>query len=156
MTSILRVSAATLLRNGRFNCNAIAAPAAKLSSSTGSDDSHNNGPSKGKETPKSDKDAEATDESKSAASKNSKHDRLLDLLSGLKSETVYKTVKNIETQKPKGYRAVRGPKQRPDPRQTQNIDEAAAQVAESFGGDTDRTKSELLSKLKTKVDIDIA
>lgn len=162
MSSILRVTALTLLRNSKFNLNAICAPAVKFSSSTGSDDSNHDGPPKGKDKSKNDeaskaadKSAEADDKSKLGKSQKSTDDRLNDLLNGLDFEPVFKNVKKIETAKPKGYRTIKEKKiskEQLDPRRTQNIDEAATQVAESFGGDTKKTKTELLSKLKSKTD----
>lgn len=157
MSSIFRASALTILRSSKLNCNAICVPAAKFASSTGSNDSNNDGPSKGKDESKNDKDTKTEDKPKID---KWKHDHLQSLLDGMTSNSVYKVVKNIETSKPKGYQIVKDLnqlKKRPDPKEkTENIDEAAAQVAEALGGDTVKTKNELLSKLKTKVNVEIA
>lgn len=156
MASILRVSALTFLRCNRINCNSILAPTVTFSSTTGSDDSNNDGPSKGKNIAKNEENIGADEKSKSKpVSKN----RLHDLLDQMSTDSVFKMVKNIESPRPKGYRAIKEGKHsanRPGPKQTQNIDEAAAQVADAIGGDKEKTKSELLSKLKTKASTDIA
>lgn len=156
MASILRVSSLTFLRSNRINCNSILAPTVTFSSTTGSDDSNNDGPSKGKNEVKNEKDVSADEKPKpKSVSKN----RLHDLLEQMSTESVFKMVKNIESPRPKGYRAIKEAKDsvnRPDPKQTQNLDEAAAQVADVIGGDIEKTKSELLSKLKTKASTEIA
>lgn len=150
MSSIFRAYALKILRSSKLNCNAI-----RFTSSTGSNDSNNDGPSKGKDESKNDKETKTEDKSKI---EKSRHDRLQSLLDGMTSDSVYKIVKNVETSKPKGYRIVKDlnqPKKRPNPKETENIDEAAAQVAETLGGDTVKIKKELLSKLKTKTSAEI-
>lgn len=154
MSSIIRVSAFTLLRSTKFNRNAICVAAVRFSSSSGSDDSSNDKP------PKADKTETKTDEAaEKLKSAQAAKERLDLLLSGMSSNSVYKIVKNIETQKPAGYRSMKAKKeatQQIDPRKTQNIDAAADQAAGVLGGNKQLTKNELLDKLKTKSTADLA
>lgn len=159
MTSILRVAALTLLRGNKFNYNAICVPGAKFSSSTGSNDSNNNdAPPKGKDDLKNGTETKVDEPSEATKAKQASEKRLQKLLEELNFDSVYKTVKNIETAKPKGYGVVKDvklSKKQRDPKFTQNINDAAALVAEAMGGDTDKTKNELLSKLKNKSETNI-
>lgn len=151
MSSIIRVSALTLLRNSKFNLNAVCVPAARFSTSSGSDDSNNEKPPKKDENESKNDDATKADKKLKVV--QAARDRLDLLLSGMSSDSVYKIVKNIETQKPTGYRAIKAKtesKLLPDPRKTQNIDAAAEQAAAALGGNKKLTKNELLDKLKTK------
>lgn len=157
MSSIIRVSAMKLLRYSKFNLNAVCVPAARFSSSSGSDDSNNDKPPKTDENESKDDDATEADTKLKVA--QAAKERLDRLLSGMGSDSVYKIVKNIETQKPIGYQAIKArteSKLRPDPRKTQNIDAAADEAAAALGGNQKLTKNELLDKLKTKTRTDVA
>lgn len=145
MFPVFRAPVLSLWRNAKINRHVNCVSTTSFSSSSNSNDSNNSdGPTNvnDEEPPKTDV------KKKSSEAKSKAEERLKSLLGAMPS----KSTKSIETAKPRGYetvKTVKNPKNRTDPKATQNIEKAAEDVAKVIGGDKQETMSKLMSMVRT-------